>query len=131
MGATATGSFAALFDCSGRGRSECCFRSLGTDAGGRTIARLAVTPAESAPIVKFNEFAEPLGIRSFAWCTPIFSRERKVLGTFAYYYFEARDPSPRDARLVELMKRAAAVAIERNRAKAALRRLNETLEQRE
>jgi GAF domain-containing protein len=54
-----------------------------------------------------------------------------VLGTFAHYYFEARDPSPRDARLVELMKRAAAVAIERNRAKAALRWLNETLEQRE
>ena len=80
-------------------------------------------------MVKFQEFAEPLGIRS-AWCTPIFSNEGKVLGTFAHYYFEARDPSPRDERMVELLRRAAAVAIERNRAEAALRELNETLEQR-
>jgi len=79
--------------------------------------------------VKFREFAEPLGIQS-AWCTPIFSNEGKVLGTFAHYYFEARDPSPRDARMVELLTRAAAVAIERNRAEVALRRLTETLEQR-
>ena len=85
--------------------------------------------AADPKIVKFQEFAEPLGIRS-AWCTPIFSNEGKVLGTFAHYYFEARDPSPRDARMVELLTRAAAVAIERNRAEAALRELNETLEQR-
>jgi PAS domain S-box-containing protein len=85
--------------------------------------------AADPKIVKFQEFAEPLGIRS-AWCTPIFSNEGKVLGTFAHYYFEARDPSPRDKRMVELLTRAAAVAIERNRAEAALRKLNETLEQR-
>lgn len=78
---------------------------------------------------KFREFADPLGIRS-AWSTPIFSNDGKVLGTFAHYYFEARDPSPRDERMVELLKRAAAVAIERSRAEAALRKLNETLEQR-
>jgi hypothetical protein len=50
--------------------------------------------------VKFQEFAKPLGIRS-AWSTPIFSNEGKVLGTFAHYYFEARDPSPRDERMME------------------------------
>lgn len=48
--------------------------------------------------VKFREFADPLGIRS-AWSTPIFSNDGKVLGTFAHYYFEARDPSPRDERM--------------------------------
>ena len=85
--------------------------------------------AADPKIVKFRGFADPLGIRS-AWCTPIFSGEGKVLGTFAHYYFEARDPSPRDARMVELLTRAAAVAIERNRAEVALRELNETLEQR-
>ena len=79
--------------------------------------------------VKFREFAEPLGIRS-CWSTPIFSNEGKVLGTFAHYYFEARDPSPRDKRMVELLTRAAAVAIERSRAEGALRELTETLEQR-
>src|SRR5262249_50396898 len=79
--------------------------------------------------VGFRDSAEPLGIRS-AWSTPIFSNEGKVIGTFAHYYFEARDPSPRDERMVELLTRAAAVAIERSRAEAALRELNETLEQR-
>jgi PAS domain S-box-containing protein len=78
---------------------------------------------------KFREFGDPLGIRS-AWSTPIFSNEGKVLGTFAHYYFEVRDPSPRDERMVKLLSRAAAVAIERGRVEAALRELNETLEQR-
>src|SRR5262245_23361321 len=75
--------------------------------------------------VKFQEFAAPLGIRS-AWSTPIFSNDGKVLGTFAHYYFEPRDPSPRDKRMMELLTRAAAVAIERNRAEAALRRERES-----
>jgi PAS domain S-box-containing protein len=78
---------------------------------------------------KFREFADPLGIRS-CWSTPILSNDGKVLGTFAHYYFEPRDPSPRDERMVDLVTRAAAVAIERSRAEAALRALNETLEQR-
>src|SRR5262245_46711065 len=78
---------------------------------------------------KFQEFAGPLGIRS-CWSTPIFSNEGKVLGTFAHYYFDVRDPSPRDERMVELLTRAAAIAIERSQAEAALRELNETLEQR-
>jgi len=99
---------------------------------------LAVTTRETVVVpdlaadpkwIGFRKFTEPLGIRS-AWSTPIFSNEGKVLGTFAHYYFEARDPSPRDARMVELLTRAAAVAIERSRAEAALRELNETLEQR-
>src|SRR5262249_14878407 len=79
--------------------------------------------------VRFRAFADPLGIRS-CWSTPIFSNQEKVLGTFAHYYCERRDPSPRDERMVELLTRAAAVAIERSRAEAALRELNETLEQR-
>lgn len=53
-----------------------------------------------------------------------------MLGTFAHYYFEPRDPSPRDERMVGLLTRAAAVAIERSRAEAALRELNATLEHR-
>jgi PAS domain-containing protein len=79
--------------------------------------------------IGFRQFAEPLGIRS-CWSTPIFSSDGRVLGTFAHYYFEARDPSPGDAGMVDLMTRAAAVAIERSRAEAALRELNDTLEQR-
>ena len=79
--------------------------------------------------VNFRPFAEPLGIRS-TWSKPIVSSNGKVLGTFAHFYFEPRDPSPRDERMVDLLTRAAAVAIERSRAEAALRELNATLEHR-
>src|SRR5262245_57077227 len=44
-----------------------------------------------------QKYTEPLGIRS-AWSTPIFSSRGKVLGTFAHFYPEPRDPSPRDER---------------------------------
>jgi PAS domain S-box-containing protein len=93
--------------------------------------QIAVVPdlAADSKWARFREFADPLGIRS-AWSTPIFSNEGKVLGTFAHYYFEVRDPSPRDERMVKLLSRAAAVAIERGRVEGALRELNETLEQR-
>jgi PAS domain S-box-containing protein len=95
------------------------------------ISRQTVIAAniEDAKWRKFRQFAEPLGIRS-CWSTPIFSSDRKVLGTFAHYYFDARDPSSHDERMVDLLARAAAVAIERSRAEAALRELNETLEER-
>ncbi|TPK96956.1 PAS domain S-box protein [Mesorhizobium sp. B2-4-12] len=79
--------------------------------------------------VKFQDYARPFGIRSCE-STPIFSNEGKVLGTFALFYLDVRDSSPRDKRIVELFTSAAAVAIERSRAEAALRELNETLEQR-
>ena len=66
------------------------------------------------------EMAKRLGLRS-CWSTPILSSDCKVLGTFANYYPTKRDPSPRDQRLVELMMRAAAIAIERDRAQETLR----------
>ena len=78
---------------------------------------------------KYLKYAEPFGLRS-CWSKPILSNEGKVLGTFAHFYSEPRDPSPRDERMVGLLTRAAAVAIERSRAEAALRELNETLERR-
>jgi GAF domain-containing protein len=96
-----------------------------------TTRQTVVAPdvAADSRWVKFQELFASLGIRS-CWSTPIVASDWQVLGTFAHCYFEARDPSPRDARMVELMTRAAAVAIERGRAEAALRELNETLEQR-
>src|SRR5580704_942780 len=78
---------------------------------------------------KYLKYARPFDLRS-CWSKPILSNEGKVLGTFAHFYFEARDPSPRDEWMVELLTRAAAVAIERSRSETALRELNETLEQR-
>ena len=92
----------------------CCYAA--------TTRQTVVVPEVAADPkwVAFQAFAEPLGIRS-CWSTPIFSADHRVLGTFAHYYREPRDPSPRDAQIAELLTRAAAIAIERSRAEAALR----------
>lgn len=50
------------------------------------------------------------------WSTPIISRAEKVLGTFAVYYREAREPDPRHLYLVQCATHLAGVAIERDRA---------------
>ncbi|MGH7112074.1 MAG: ATP-binding protein, partial [Stellaceae bacterium] len=51
-----------------------------------------------------------------------------MLGTFANYYRQPCDPTPQDMEWVKIVTRTAAIAIERARAEAALRRLTETLE---
>ena len=67
-----------------------------------------------------QDFAAELGLRA-CWSTPIFSSDGKVLGTFAHYYREPRDPSPADERLATLLAHSAGLAIERSRSEAALR----------
>jgi PAS domain S-box-containing protein len=47
------------------------------------------------------------------WAAPILSSEGKVLGTFALYYREARQPAARDREVVELLLGTAAIVIER------------------
>ena len=94
-----------------------------------TRETVAVPNLDDPKWSRFQEYARPYGFQS-SWSRPILSNAGKVLGTFAHFYFEARDPSPRDERMVELLSRAAAVAIERSRAETALRKLNETLKER-
>ena len=53
------------------------------------VRDLAADPKWSA----VHGLAAELGLRA-CWSTPIFSAEGKVLGTFAHYYREPRDPSP-------------------------------------
>jgi PAS domain S-box-containing protein len=52
------------------------------------------------------------------WSMPIASRHRRVLGSFALYYKEARKPLPRERRLVVVAADLAAIAIERSQADA-------------
>ena len=101
----------------------CCYAVTGRQTV--TVPDLAADPT----CARFVDIAKRFGIQSCR-STPIFSNQGKVLGTFAHFYFEARNPSPRDERMIELLTRAAAVAIERSRAERALHELNETLEQR-
>ncbi len=73
--------------------------------------------AEYAPLVLAH------GLRA-CWSTPIFSEAKKVLGTFAIYYAQARHPEPAEMVLVNAAKHLAAIAIERSQAEERLRRIN-------
>ena len=65
-----------------------------------------------------------LGLRA-AWSLPILSSSGSVLGTFGTYFPETREPSPEERRLVEVLARTAALAIERTRSDDVLRRSGE------
>ncbi|HET8701805.1 MAG TPA: response regulator, partial [Nitrococcus sp.] len=70
--------------------------------------------------IQYRDLALPHGLRA-CWSTPIFSGGGELLGTFAMYYREAREPTAADLALVHVVTRAAALIIERKRTEAALR----------
>jgi PAS domain S-box-containing protein len=94
--------------------------SCGTAAylGERVIVEDIATPPAW---VDYRAIALPLGLRA-CWSSPIFSTSRDVLGTFAMYYGEPRGPDADDLELVEQATHLAAIAIQRDRAEAALRK---------
>jgi signal transduction histidine kinase len=55
------------------------------------------------------------------WSTPIMSSDRTVLGTFAMYYDEPREPTPLELSWVDEATNIATVAIVRDRSERALR----------
>jgi formate hydrogenlyase transcriptional activator len=68
----------------------------------------------------YRDLVLPYGIRA-VWSRPLFTREGKVLGTFAILYREVRDPDARDVQLIENASHIAAIAIERHLDQEALR----------
>ena len=70
--------------------------------------------------VDFRELAATHGLGA-CWSIPIMTAGRKVLGTFAMYHREPREPTVRDLALVDLVTQTAALVIDRDRANAALR----------
>jgi PAS domain S-box-containing protein len=70
----------------------------------------------------YKELALSHGLRA-CWSIPILTRGRKVLGTFAMYHREPREPTVRDLMLVDLITQTAALVIDREQAKAALQRI--------
>jgi signal transduction histidine kinase/PAS domain-containing protein len=77
----------------------------------------------------FRELAAEHGLGA-CWSIPIVTGAGKVLGTFAMYHREPREPVPGDLELVDLITRSASIVISRKEAETALRELNETLEAR-
>jgi formate hydrogenlyase transcriptional activator len=68
----------------------------------------------------YRELFRPYGIRA-VWSRPLFTREGKVLGTFAILYREARNPTALDLQLIENASHIAGIAIERDIDQKALR----------
>jgi PAS domain S-box-containing protein len=62
----------------------------------------------------FRTVALEHGLRA-CWSMPIRSSRREVLGTFALYYKQVRNPAPQDREVVELLAHTAAVILERDR----------------
>ena len=84
--------------------------------------QVIVSDISSDPLwVNFRELALTYSLRA-CWSTPIFSAERKVIGTFAMYYREPRSPNPRDQDIIGQITHLAGVAIQHKLAENALRR---------
>ena len=82
--------------------------------------RIIVTDILTDPLWEdYREVARQYGLRA-CWSTPIFSPQRRVLGSFAMYYDEPRAPSDEELRLIEWAADFARIAIERQRAHEAL-----------
>jgi len=83
--------------------------------------RVIVTDILTSPLWEgYRDGALQLGLRA-CWSTPIFSPDRRVLGSFAMYYRAPRTPSVEELRLIETAADIARIAIEQQRAQQALR----------
>jgi hypothetical protein len=92
-----------------------CAGSCGTAAfSGRPVfvADIATDPLWTA----YKVVALPHGLRA-CWSTPIITSGRRVLGTFAMYHREPREPTVRDLALVDLVTQTAALIIDRAKAR--------------
>lgn len=100
--------------------------------GSAAFARATVIVAnvlEDPRTAAWTELARASGIRGCA-SSPILDSAGSVIGTFALYFDEAREPNCAELELVDLARDLASVAIERDREKRAHERLQRDLERR-
>ena len=98
--------------------------SCGTAA--YTGEQVIVPDIASSPLwADFVELADQYGLRA-CWSTPFSSAGHKVLGTFAIYYREPRQPDYNDMLAISHGTRLASVAVERWQQISELRRLATT-----
>jgi signal transduction histidine kinase/GAF domain-containing protein len=102
-------------------------RSIGPMAGSCGAAaalreRVIVDDIATHPNwVLYREVALQNQLRA-CWSTPIFSAERALLGTFAMYYGDKREPRPEEVQWVDAASHLASVAIVHDRDVNALRK---------
>ncbi len=70
----------------------------------------------------YRHFAERYGLMA-AWSSPIKSSGGRVLGTFAIYYSEAREPDPWHIKLADICLHLCALALEREHTRARVHQL--------
>ncbi|QDP18544.1 PAS domain S-box protein [Sphingomonas xanthus] len=98
---------------------------IGPEVGSCGTAAFHKTPVYVADIAtdplwtEFSDLALAHDLRA-CWSTPILSGQGEVLGTFAMYYREPREPMPADLEVIEIVTRSAALVIERTIAEQAL-----------
>lgn len=95
-----------------------CVGSCGTAAYSAEpvfVSDIAIDPLW----IDFRDLALGHGLRA-CWSTPILTTGRRVLGTFAMYHREPREPTVRDLVLVDLVTQTAALVIDRKRSQDAL-----------
>ena len=74
----------------------------------------------------YRELAFRFGLAA-CWSTPIYSSHQEILGTFAIYYRERRQPTAADFEIMERMTHLAGIAIERHRSEESARELSEVI----
>ncbi|URI11776.1 EAL domain-containing protein [Aquincola tertiaricarbonis] len=86
-------------------------------------APVLVTDIATDPLwADFKGLALPLGLRA-CWSSPIRGGDGQVLGTFAFYYREPREPSALHRRLVDVSLHLCALILEREKTKAHIHQL--------
>jgi formate hydrogenlyase transcriptional activator len=102
-----------------------CVGSCGTAASLKQ--RVIASDIATDPLwVDYRDVALSYGLRA-AWSQPLLSKNQKVLGTFGMYYAEPRTPSESDLQLIEGAGHVAVIAIEGERAQAALEKAFEQI----
>jgi signal transduction histidine kinase len=92
--------------------------SCGTAA--HRVEQVIVADIASDPLwADYRELALTHSLRA-CWSTPMLSSDGRVLGTFAMYYRESRQPRPDERDVIERITHLAAVAVERAQAEEAL-----------
>lgn len=76
----------------------------------------------------FHELCQRTDLAS-CWSEPILNSRNEILGTFAIYYREAREPSPYDIKLIVSLANITSIAIENMKAQENQARLQNQLRQ--
>ncbi|MGB2645089.1 MAG: sigma 54-interacting transcriptional regulator [Candidatus Acidiferrum sp.] len=113
--------------CERVGRTEVCEK--GASCGTAVYRREPVYVTDILTEPSWDDYRHlmlPYGIRS-VWSRPLFTREGKVLGTFAILYRKPRTPDNTDLQLIENASHITGIAIERRMNEEALQRERDRL----